>query len=90
MNTNATDLLRLLTRHAAAFGLFSAAVTALLLVPTVYMLQVYDRVLPSRNETTLLVLTGLALLLYGLMVALEGLRSVFCARLAARVDALVA
>jgi len=90
MTSTAIDLPQLLRRHAAAFGLFSLAVTALLLVPTLYMLQVYDRVLTSRNETTLLVLTGLALGLYGLMVALENVRAAFCARLATRVDALVA
>jgi ATP-binding cassette, subfamily C, bacterial exporter for protease/lipase len=90
MRTTAPDLMRLLTRHAVAFGLFSFVVTLLLLVPTVYMLQVYDRVLPSRNETTLLVLTGLVFLLYGLMVALENVRSAVCARLAAQVDALLA
>lgn len=90
MKTTASDLIRLLTRHAVAFGLFSFVVTLLLLVPTVYMLQVYDRVLPSRNETTLLVLTGLVFGLYGLMVALENVRSAVCARLAAKVDALLA
>ena len=51
------------------------------------MLQVYDRVLASRNETTLVVLTVLALGLYGLLVALETVRSAICARIAARVDA---
>lgn len=90
MKTTASDLIRLLTRHAVAFGLFSFVVTLLLLVPTVYMLQVYDRVLPSRNETTLLVLTGLVFGLYGLMVALENVRSAVCARLAAKVDTLLA
>lgn len=91
MNPTPTlDLPGLLRRHALAFGLFSLAITALLLVPTVYMLQVYDRVLASRNETTLVVLTVLALGLYGLLVALETVRSAICARIAARVDALVA
>lgn len=92
MNTTPSplDLPGLLRRHALAFGLFSLAITALLLVPTVYMLQVYDRVLASRNETTLVVLTALALGLYGLLVALETVRSALCARMAARVDALVA
>ena len=86
----AFDLPRLLKRYALAFGLFSLAITALLLVPTVYMLQVYDRVLSSRNETTLVVLTGLTLGLYGLLVALEAVRSAVCARVAARADALLA
>ena len=38
-------------------GVFSAIINMMLLVPSLYMLQVYDRVLASRNETTLLMLT---------------------------------
>jgi ATP-binding cassette subfamily C exporter for protease/lipase len=48
-------------------GVFSAIINLLALVPSLYMLQVYDRVLNSRNEITLLMLTllMLALRLYG-------------------------
>ena len=42
-------------------GAFSAIINLLMLAPSLYMLQVYDRVLASRNETTLLVLTLLVL-----------------------------
>src|SRR5919201_1997994 len=38
-------------------GLFSLAINALLLVPPLYMLQVFDRVLTSRSEETLVYLT---------------------------------
>src|SRR5438105_7031776 len=38
-------------------GLFSLAINALLLVPPIYMLQVFDRVLTSRSEETLVYLT---------------------------------
>ena len=38
-----------------------------LLVPAIYMLQIYDRVLMSRNEYTLLMLTLIMLGLYALM-----------------------
>ncbi|MGP9510693.1 type I secretion system permease/ATPase, partial [Halomonas sp. AOP43-D1-39] len=34
-------------------GLFSAVINLLMLVPPLYMLQVYDRVLASGNTTTL-------------------------------------
>ena len=40
-----------------AVGAFSFAINLLLLAPSLYMLQVYDRVLTSRNELTLLMLT---------------------------------
>ena len=38
-------------------GLFSLAINALMLVPPIYMLQVFDRVLTSRSEETLVYLT---------------------------------
>ncbi|WP_234306475.1 hypothetical protein, partial [Pseudomonas aeruginosa] len=40
-----------------------------------YMLQVYDRVLSSANEVTLLMLTLMALGVFVFMGALEALRS---------------
>jgi PrtD family type I secretion system ABC transporter len=50
--------------------LFSFFVNLLMFVGPLYMLQIYDRVLASRSESTLLVLTGIAvvlLLTYGLL-----------------------
>ena len=38
-------------------GCFTALINVLMLVPSIYMLQVYDRVLSSQNETTLAMLT---------------------------------
>ena len=38
-------------------GVFSMLINLLMLVPSLYMLQVYDRVLPSRNGVTLAMLT---------------------------------
>lgn len=65
---------------------FSVVINLLLLAPSIYMLQVYDRVLPSRNETTLWMLTGLILGLYALSSLLDHLRSLVFARLAHQVD----
>lgn len=62
-------------------GVFSAAVNILLLAPAIYMLQVYDRVLSSSNESTLLMLTLLVLGLFSLMAALEWLRGLVMVRL---------
>jgi ATP-binding cassette, subfamily C, type I secretion system permease/ATPase len=56
-------------------GIFSICVNALALVSPIYMLQVYDRVLSSRNLMTLLFLTIIAVFLYIVYGSLEALRS---------------
>ena len=58
--------------HAA---LFSLAINLLLLAAPLYMLQVFDRVLASRSEETLLVLTVAALGALGAMAALDLVRA---------------
>ncbi|HYE40923.1 MAG TPA: type I secretion system permease/ATPase [Ramlibacter sp.] len=65
---------------------FSVVINLLLLTPSIYMLQVYDRVLPSHNETTLWMLTALILGLYALSSLLDHLRSLVAVRLAHQVD----
>ncbi len=67
-------------------GVFSAIINLLMLIPSIYMLQVYDRVLPSRNEITLLMLTLMMLGAYVLMSALEFVRSFVLIRVGARLD----
>jgi PrtD family type I secretion system ABC transporter len=65
---------------AGKAGLFSFAINLLVLAPSIYMLQVYDRVLTSGRVETLAMMTGLlagALLLMG---ALEALRSILLSR----------
>lgn len=54
---------------------FSLAAAALVLVPTFYMLEVYDRVINSRNHLTLAMLTLLVLLAYLVMELLEWTRT---------------
>jgi len=53
---------------------FSVFVNVLVLAPSVYMMQVYDRVVNSRNHTTLLMLTLLVVGVYALLEALEWVR----------------
>ena len=65
---------------------FSAAINLLMLLPALYMLQVYDRVLSSGNGDTLLMLTVLVLGLYALMGALEWLRGLLVIRLGDALD----
>jgi len=67
-------------------GVFSAIINLLMLTPSLYMLQVYDRVLASRNEITLLMLTLLMLGAYLLIGALEVVRSFVLVRIGAKFD----
>ncbi len=67
-------------------GVFSAIINLLMLVPSLYMLQVYDRVLSSRNETTLIMLTVMVLGTYMLMNGLEFVRSFVLIRVGAQLD----
>ena len=59
----------------ALLFLVGFVVNLLQLTGSVYMMQVYDRVLSSQSEATLLALTLLALGLIGLYAFLEGCRS---------------
>ena len=67
-------------------GVFSAVINLLMLVPSFYMLEVYDRVLASRNEYTLLMLTLMMLGLYALTSVLEHIRSMVVIRIGGRLD----
>ena len=67
-------------------GVFSAIINLMMLAPSLYMLQVYDRVLSSRNETTLLMLTLMMLGAYLFISALEFVRSFVLIRLGAQLD----
>lgn len=69
-----------------AVGGFSFAVNLLLLVPAVYMLQIYDRVLASRNDVTLAMLTLIIVGLYALEAAIELVRSRVLVRASAALD----
>lgn len=56
-------------------GCFTALINILMLVPSIYMLQVYDRVLSSQNETTLWMLTLMVVGFFVFIGLLETLRS---------------
>lgn len=67
-------------------GAFSAIINLLMLAPSLYMLQVYDRVLGSRNDVTLLMLSLLIVGVYIFMGALELIRSFVLVRVGAQFD----
>jgi ATP-binding cassette subfamily C exporter for protease/lipase len=69
-------------------GAFSAVLNVLMLAPSVYMLQIYDRVISSRNETTLLLLTGAILLVYLVVSGLELLRTLLLNKSSLRLAAM--
>ncbi|MEM9796187.1 MAG: type I secretion system permease/ATPase [Pseudomonadota bacterium] len=63
---------------------FSVAVNALMLTGPLYMLQVYDRVLGSRSEETLIALSILVAFLFLMMGILDHVRGRVMARVGAR------
>lgn len=67
-------------------GFFSLFVNLLMLVPTFYMLQVYDRVVATGSHSTLLMLTLILILLVLTMGVLEWVRSRIMVRLSTRLD----
>jgi PrtD family type I secretion system ABC transporter len=67
-------------------GVFSLAINLLLLAPTLYMLQVFDRVLTSRSQETLVVLTLATAVALLAMSLLEALRSRLLAAAGAALD----
>ena len=69
---------------ASAFG-FSAVISVLALTTSIYMLQVYDRVLASRSTDTLLLLTIIAVGAILVFSALESLRLRLLVRIGMRV-----
>src|SRR3989338_4708040 len=74
-------------RLFVVLALFSGVINLLMLVPSIYMMQVFDRVLTSRNETTLLMLTLILLGLYLLSSALEWVRGQVMIKMSAGIDA---
>lgn len=88
-NIPQNEILLALREFKGAFwsvGAFSAIINLLMLVPSLYMLQVYDRVLGSSNETTLAMLTLMMLVAYLCMSVLELVRSFVLVRVGAKLD----
>jgi ATP-binding cassette subfamily C protein/ATP-binding cassette subfamily C exporter for protease/lipase/ATP-binding cassette subfamily C protein EexD len=56
-------------------GTFSVAINLLILTPSLYMIQIYDRVLTTGHTDTLLFLTALAAVALCVLAGLDSLRS---------------
>jgi len=83
------EIEQVLARFKSTFvtvGVFSAISNLLMLAPSLYMLQVYDRVLASRNEFTLLMLSMMIIGAYLMMSGLELVRTFVLVRVGAKFD----
>ncbi len=78
--------LRATARRLGAVAIFSGAINLLMLSGSLYMLQVYDRVLPSRNVATLAGLSAMVLVAYLLQAYFEAARSRMLSRIGALFD----
>jgi len=87
-----TDLQLALKKCRSYFnvaGFFSLFINVIMLVPSLYMLQVYDRVITSRSESTLVMLTLIAVVLLLTMGVLEWVRSQILVKAGAKLDVLL-
>lgn len=73
-------------RHLAFAALFSGLVNILYLVPSIFMLQVYDRVVPTRGGATLLLLTLILVLSLIVFAILDALRMRLLLRASVRME----
>lgn len=92
MTPSKTDLQAALSACKGSFlsvGFFSLFVNFLMLVPSFYMLQVYDRVVGAGSESTLVMLTLILVLLLATMGSLEWVRSRIMVRISTRLDILL-
>ena len=72
-----------------AAGIFSLVANLLMLTPTIYMLQVYDRVMVSQSTTTLIVVSFITLFFFGVLTFSEWSRSRLLVRSGVRLDELL-
>lgn len=79
-------MIEVVKRHFLWAALFSALANLLFLAPTLYMLQVYDRVVPTRGGTTLAFLTLVLLFAYATLSLLEYIRSRILVRASVGLD----
>src|SRR5437868_11161021 len=73
-------------RHLVSAAVFSALLNLLYLAPTLYMLLVYDRVVPSRGSLTLVFITAALIAALATLSLLDLVRSRLLTRAGARLD----
>jgi ATP-binding cassette subfamily C protein EexD len=70
-------------------GFFSMFINVLMLVPTLYMLQLYGRVVTSRSQETLIMLTAIVIVLFITLALLEIVRSRVLIRISNKMDSIL-
>lgn len=83
------DALRYCKNSFLSAIFFSMIINLLMLVPVIYMLQLYDRVVPTGNESTLLMLTIILLILLLTLGILEWVRSQVLIRVSSRLETIL-
>lgn len=73
-------------REFVTVGVFSMVINLLMLMPSLYMLQIYDRVMVSQNETTLLASTVLLVAVLTLVAGVEVMRARLLVRAGIKLD----
>jgi ATP-binding cassette, subfamily C, bacterial exporter for protease/lipase len=81
-----TRILWSFRREFAAVAVLSLVANVLMLSPTLYMLQVFDRVMTSHNELTLIMLSLIILVFFGVMAISEWIRTRLLVRAGVRFD----
>ncbi|CCE22658.1 type I secretion system permease/ATPase [Methylotuvimicrobium alcaliphilum] len=83
------DALKLCKSAFLSAAGFSMLINFLMITPSIYMLQVYDRVVSTGNKSTLVMLTLIVLGLYVTLAALEWVRSQILVRVSTRLETLL-
>jgi len=87
--TQVVPLIRALADYKGiliSVGCFTALINILMLAPSIYMLQVYDRVLSSQNETTLVMLSLMIIGFFAFIGLLEAVRSFIVIRIGSQLE----
>lgn len=88
-NRNSSQFKGVFAGCSSAFvgiGLMSAVVNVLYLTGSLFMMEVYDRVLPSRSLPTLVALLAIVVVLYAFQGLFDALRGRLLVRIADRLD----
>lgn len=90
IKTEKSELFDVIRESKKAFyftAFVSLFINLLMLIPSLYMLQLYDRVLASRSKETLLMLTLIVIVMFVVMGTLEFVRSRILIRVGNAIDA---
>ncbi|MCV9910369.1 type I secretion system permease/ATPase [Brucella sp. HL-2] len=90
VTSRAAAIRRVFLRGSLHIGVFSAFINVLMLVSPLYMLQIYDRVLPSSSFDTLIFLSIIAVAALIFLGLFDVVRSFYAQRMAAILDQKIA